>query len=134
MEQEERAGTGKATRIASIIVVTVAAALAVGLLLGVGLSKGNGGLGRPVLIDAPDVSVDIWNYKFFPDNAVIRAGSLVTWTNFDPVSHNATSGRGDWEMPLLVQDQIWTISFDTPGVYEYYCTVHPFMKGRIVVS
>src|SRR3972149_6487610 len=102
MEQEERAGTGKATRIASIIVVTVAAALAVGLLLGVGLSKGNGGLGRPGLIDAPDVSVDIWNYKFFPDNARISSRPLVM-RHLGPLPTLVTKTLWPiWEMPFLV--------------------------------
>jgi nitrite reductase (NO-forming) len=78
-----------------------------------------------------------------PPSADIKKGSAVTWINNDSAPHTATSGSPDGEAPGEAFDtgiigpgkrsgQL-TIDAD-PGTYDYYCTLHPYMKGQLTVS
>ncbi|MFL6526270.1 MAG: multicopper oxidase domain-containing protein [Nitrososphaera sp.] len=80
-----------------------------------------------------------------PSPATIKQGSSLRWTNNDSVPHTATAGSldnaqaaagADFDTGILgpgqSSEQI-TISAD-PGTYDYYCTLHPFMKGQLAVQ
>src|SRR5262249_11364584 len=83
---------------------------------------------------APRVTID--NFCFNPVELTVAAGTRVTWVNRDDVPHTATSaakpkicGSG-----ALDPDQKFSHVFDRPGVYEYFCAVHPKMTARVVVK
>jgi plastocyanin len=78
-------------------------------------------------------TVDIRNYAFAPGNLQIPAGATVTWTNFDSAPHNATDRGGAWKTQNLDDGESASLTFDQPGTYDYYCTVHPSMKARLTV-
>lgn len=78
-------------------------------------------------------TVDIVDFAFSPATLTITAGDTVTWTNLDAIEHTATSTSGAFDSGLLGQGQSFSLTFTTPGTYDYLCTPHPTMTGQIVV-
>ena len=79
-------------------------------------------------------AVEIADFAFSPPILTITAGETVTWTNADPVAHTATSTSGAFDSGDLDQGESYSVTFTTPGTYDYLCTPHPTMTGRIVVE
>jgi amicyanin len=77
--------------------------------------------------------IKIENFAFVPAELPVKRGATVTWTNKDSMDHTATAA-GKFDSGLLKKDQAFTTTFDTAGTYDYICTVHPSMKGKIIVS
>lgn len=77
-------------------------------------------------------SVSIKNFAFNPAVLNIEAGKTVTWTNNDSVSH-PISGSG-FESGDLTNGQSYSYTFTSAGTYDYICSVHPRMKGQIIVK
>jgi amicyanin len=69
---------------------------------------------------------------FAPGTIRVRAGATVTWTNRDSVPHNVTFMNGG-ASGTLGQGQSYSHTFTQPGTYDYHCTFHPGMIGRVVV-
>lgn len=81
---------------------------------------------------AQTVSVSIKNFAFDPAQLTIAAGSTVVWTNNDAVAHRLISAS--FNSPLLLQGQTYTQKFNIAGVFDYSCSIHPSMTGRIIVK
>jgi plastocyanin len=88
----------------------------------------------PVVAAEKLVAVEIKNFDFSPRSLTIKTGSSVTWTNYDAAPHDATDEAKSWGTPILRKGETSTIRFDSPGSYEYLCTIHPAMKGTLVVE
>jgi len=76
------------------------------------------------------------NFAYSPQEVRVKAGQTVTFTNKDLVGHSVTSENGS-SFDTGVIDSNQTITFtapNTPGSYPFYCTVHPNMKGMLVVE
>lgn len=73
------------------------------------------------------------NFAYQPANIRVRAGTTVTWTNQDNVPHSVTFKNGMKDSGLLSQGQSFSYTFNTPGTYQYYCTVHPYMVATVTV-
>jgi plastocyanin len=79
-----------------------------------------------------------------PEELTVSAGAEVTVVNQDTVLHSATSGTGpqdpesaqQFDTSLINAGESATLSLAqvTPGQYDYYCMVHPYMTGKIVVQ
>lgn len=78
-------------------------------------------------------AVTIADFAFSPATLTITAGDTVTWTNEDAMVHTATSVDGAFDSGDLEQGDSYSLTFTTPGTYDYLCTPHPSMTGRIVV-
>jgi nitrite reductase (NO-forming) len=83
------------------------------------------------------------NPKFYdPSPANVAVGTTVTWTNQDSTLHTVYSGSPDdsansgklFQSTYMAKGQTFEHKFDTAGTFDYYCTLHPFMLGKIVVS
>jgi len=83
---------------------------------------------------ATQQAVQIRDFTFTPGNLQVPVGATITWTNYDSAPHSATADDGTWGTSILNMDQQASITFNTPGEYSYYCTVHPSMKARIQVQ
>ena len=135
--------------IAAVIVFAAGALLVGGLVMGVAMGGGFGGWNMgdhmagmmdragnspqtPVVESQPEVSVEIRYYEYFPRDLTVDAGTQVTWTNRDSVPHTATA-KGSWDTGILNEDDSATLTFDTPGQFEYLCTLHPSMKATLTV-
>lgn len=79
--------------------------------------------------------VVIQNYAFNPTTLTIAAGTRVRWTNLDNDNHNVTSAGGLFSSGTLGPNQMFDFTFNTPGTYNYECTLHPgFMPATIIVT
>jgi plastocyanin len=116
-----------ATRIARLV---VAAGLALALA-GCGGGAGAATQASPVATTTVDLPK---SYKFAPAAIVVAQGSTVTWTNHDDFTHNVS--LPDETAPLTMPPgQAATHTFDTPGEFDYLCSLHPKdMRGRVVVT
>jgi hypothetical protein len=75
--------------------------------------------------------VQIIPMKYLPNTLTVKAGATVTFKNDDAVPHTATSFSFDTEViPIGHAKQV---TFATPGIYNYFCEIHPTMHGTIVV-
>ena len=74
------------------------------------------------------------NFSFAPAMAAVAAGSTVTWTNRDDVPHNIVSTQRKFKSPVLDTDEQFSHTFDAPGTYKYFCSIHPKMTGQVVVA
>ncbi len=77
---------------------------------------------------------------FIPSTAVIALGGTVTWENTDNAAHTATSGSatdgpdGVWDSSLMMVNGSYSVTLDDAGTYPYFCMVHPWMSGTIIVE
>lgn len=81
------------------------------------------------------VQVAIFNYKFDPETVTVPVGTTVTWTNKDEIPHTVASTDNSFKgSGGLDTGDSYSYTFTKPGTYSYYCTLHPFMKGTVVVT
>ena len=79
--------------------------------------------------------VKIDNFSFLPQTLTVRAGTTVTWVNRDDVPHTVVStDKKTIVSPALDTDEKFSFTFTTPGTNDYYCSVHPHMKGKVIVQ
>lgn len=81
-------------------------------------------------------TVTLTNSTIAPANISVPVGTTVTWTNADEVRHNVTfkARSGPASSGLIAKGETFSATFDVPGVYEYTCTIHPEMIGRVTVT
>jgi PGF-CTERM protein len=82
---------------------------------------------------AEEMMVDIEGFAFQPATLTVLPGTTVTWTNQDNAPHTVTSTDGKFDSGSLSKGQEFNFNFTQPGVYDYYCKIHPSMRGRIEV-
>jgi plastocyanin len=82
--------------------------------------------------DARAVVID--NFSFAPGTTTVSIGATVTWTNKDDVPHNVVSTSKAFKSPVLDTDERYSHTFDTPGTFAYYCSLHPKMTGQVLVG
>jgi plastocyanin len=73
-----------------------------------------------------------WGYG--PATTTISVGQSVTFTNSGTSPHDATAADGSWKTPLLQSGASASVTFATPGSFDFTCVLHPWMKGTIVVT
>ncbi len=78
--------------------------------------------------------VHIHNFAFGPQTLTVRAGTIVTWVNDDEEPHTVTASDRSYRSPILNTGGRVSHRYDTPGQYAYFCSLHPHMTGRIVVT
>jgi plastocyanin len=79
--------------------------------------------------------VEIRDYMFLPATLTVVAGTKVTFVNRDDEAHTVASQDGKFKKskPLDTDDE-FSVTLTTPGDYNYFCTVHPHMTGKITVT
>jgi plastocyanin len=85
---------------------------------------------------AGEAHVTIDNFSFNPAQLTVPAGTRVTWTNRDDIPHTVVDA-GDpraFRSPALDTDDTFAFEFATPGTRHYFCSLHPHMRGTIVVT
>ncbi len=78
--------------------------------------------------------IDIDGTAFVPAELTVRVGDLVTWTNKDPFPHNVMSATGGFRSGNLQPNQQWQFRPAKAGRFPYVCTLHPGMKGTLIVE
>jgi amicyanin len=77
-------------------------------------------------------SVNIQNFAFDPATLTVKKGATVTWTNSDSAAHQIRSAT--FKSNMLTKGQTFSFTFNTAGTFDYSCSVHPSMTGKIVVE
>jgi plastocyanin len=77
-------------------------------------------------------AVLIQGFKFQPADLTVKVGDSVQFTNSDIVPHNAVSA-GKFDSGKLQKGQSWKYVAKEKGTFDYLCTLHPNMKGRITI-
>jgi plastocyanin len=83
---------------------------------------------------APDSKVEIDNFAFSPARITVKAGTTVAWLNSDDTPHTVASSSKLFKSKALDTDGRFSFTFTTPGMYEYFCSLHPYMTGTVVVE
>lgn len=79
--------------------------------------------------------VKIDNFSFTPNAITVAAGTKVTWVNRDDIPHTVVSDdKQMFRSKALDTDQSFSFTFDKPGTYPYFCSLHPKMTGKVVVQ
>jgi plastocyanin len=78
--------------------------------------------------------VKIDNFSFGPGTLTVPVGTTVTWTNRDDIPHTVLSTEGAFKSRVLDTDDKFSFTFNKPGEYSYFCSVHPKMTGKVVVQ
>jgi len=77
---------------------------------------------------------------FIPSTVVITVGGTVTWENTDTAAHTASSGTpaggpdGVFDSSLIISGGSYSVTLDDEGTYPYFCMVHPWMEGTVIVE
>jgi plastocyanin len=78
-------------------------------------------------------TISIDNFTFDAATVTVAAGTQVTWVNHDDVPHKIVSTEKRFSSAVLDTDGRFSYTFTTPGTYEYFCSIHPMMKGKVIV-
>jgi plastocyanin len=106
--------------------------LATALLLGA--SQGKVETARTGQTQPAAVEVKIDNFSFGPATLTVSPGTTVTWTNRDDIPHTVVSDDKIFKSKVLDTEEKFSYTFDKPGSYPYFCSIHPKMTGKVVVQ
>ena len=98
----------------------------------------------------PDLTLQNVASWYVPGNLAVKQGDSVTWRNNDSEPHTVTSGTGGgivsahtgeegkpdgiFDSGFFDSGESWSFTFDRPGTYAYFCTIHPWMEGVVTVE
>lgn len=85
---------------------------------------------EPVRTDTVDLPK---SYRFDPAVVEVDAGTTVTWTNDDDFPHNVHLLDGSDRTEDLPIGESASIAFEEPGEIDYECSLHPQMRGTVIV-
>jgi len=77
---------------------------------------------------------------FIPSPVTVDIGASVTWENNDTAAHTATGGSategpsGVFDSSLIMAGSSFSHTFEDAGTFDYFCMVHPWMVGSVMVS
>jgi plastocyanin/mono/diheme cytochrome c family protein len=72
--------------------------------------------------------------SFVPAELHVPVGETVTWTNKDPFPHDVSASAAHLHSPEIPPDGTWSFTPNTVGRVEYICSLHPGMKGVLIVE
>ena len=115
------------TTVCSLLVVSMATAAA-----GIAVAASPGTKSKPIGAKATTSN------GFAPKSVKVKPGATVYWKNLDGAPHNAVANKKVKGKPAFTSGSATTGNFKAkapkaPGKYAYICTVHPFMKGTLIV-
>lgn len=76
--------------------------------------------------------MSINDFAFNPESVTVSAGDIVRWTNLDSAAHTVTGPNFD--SGTLQEGESYEFLFTDAGTYEYYCSLHPSMRGTVIVE
>lgn len=105
---------------------------------------GNGGGGATTTASTPATTgttggaggaqVTLQNIQISPTTVTIKVSESVTWTNKDSFAHHLVGDKGEFDSGDMAAGATFSFAFKTAGTYAYHCSIHPEMKGTVVVQ
>lgn len=82
----------------------------------------------------PAVTID--NFAFTPARITVAHGASLTWINHDDIPHTVVDADNPRRMrsPPMDSGESFSFTFNKPGTYHYFCSLHPHMQGTVVVQ
>src|SRR5438105_973741 len=88
---------------------------------------------KSLVLAANEIGID--NFRFTPATLTVKAGTKVVWINNDDVPHLIVNVENRFrQSPVLDTDQRFETTLTRPGTYDYFCSLHPVMKGKTIVT
>jgi plastocyanin len=81
-----------------------------------------------------EIRVPIDNFTFKPDVVTVPVGTRIVWQNDDDIPHSVVETQGKFHSPALDTEDKYAFTFAAAGTYEYFCGLHPHMKGKMIVT
>jgi plastocyanin len=82
----------------------------------------------------PVASVSMDHNTFIPDEITVAPGTTVTWVNKEAMPHTVVDVNRGFRSKTLARDAAFSFTFTTAGDYTYLCSIHPNMKGKVIVK
>jgi plastocyanin len=82
--------------------------------------------------DANVVNID--NFTFTPPQLTVAVGTTVKWLNRDDIPHTVVETNKTFRSKALDTDDSFSFTFATAGTFNYFCSLHPHMVGKIIVQ
>ena len=88
---------------------------------------------KSVALGPNEIGID--NFQFTPPILTVKAGTKITWINGDDVPHLIVNTQNKFKQSsVLDTDQRFSTTLTKPGTYDYFCSLHPKMQGKIIVQ
>ena len=81
-----------------------------------------------------ETHLSIDNFTFKPDTITVPVGTRIVWENNDDIPHSIVETSGKFHSAALDTEDKFSFTFDKAGTFEYFCGLHPHMKGKVVVA
>jgi plastocyanin len=82
----------------------------------------------------PVATVSMDHNTFLPGEITVVPGTTVTWVNDEAMPHTVVDASKGFRSKTLVKDAKFSFTFTTVGDYSYLCSIHPNMKGKVIVK
>jgi plastocyanin len=82
----------------------------------------------------PAQTVSMDHNTFIPDEITVVPGTTVTWVNKEFMPHTVVDANKGFRSKTLAKDASFSFTFATAGEYDYLCSIHPNMKGKVIVK
>jgi plastocyanin len=81
-----------------------------------------------------EARITIHNFSFKGDTITVPLGTTVVWENDDDIPHNIVATDGEFRSSALDTEDKFSFTFNRAGTFDYFCSLHSFMKGQVVVA
>jgi plastocyanin len=82
---------------------------------------------------ASEPLVRIDNFTFNVALITVKRGTKVTWVNGDDIPHTVVAKDKSFKSTVLDTGDRFSFTFAKAGQYDYFCSLHPHMTGRVIV-
>jgi amicyanin len=82
----------------------------------------------------PVVTVGMDHNTFIPSEITVAPGTTVTWVNNEAMPHTVVDQNKGFRSKMLAKEATFSFTFTTAGDYDYQCSIHPNMKGKVIVK
>jgi amicyanin len=82
----------------------------------------------------PVATVSMDHNTFIPGEITVVPGTTVTWVNKEAMPHTVVDLNKGFRSKTLAKDASFSFTFATAGNYDYLCSIHPNMKGKVIVQ
>jgi plastocyanin len=111
-----------------------ALALVIGLaLLGSFAVQSGSAAGQASATASAAKRVSIRDFAFHPGTLTVKRGAQVAFANASNVTHTATKA-GSFDTKQIKPGTTKVVTFGKRGTFAYHCSIHPFMKGKVIVE
>jgi plastocyanin len=117
-----------------VLLTLITALVAVNVMLGGAIVRAQSvsNAATPVVANAATVTID--NFSFSPETLTIKPGTKVTFVNHDDIPHTVVAVDKTFKSKVMDTDESFEFTFTNAAEIDYFCSLHPHMKAKIVVA